>query len=222
VHTMCAATGTETAPSGWCITGCTLSAGGALQWCRDALFPGTGFEQLMAEAAAVGPGSGGLVFLPYLTGERCPYPDPLARGAWIGLTARHTRGHLVRAVVEGVTFTMGQILDIVRGMGVPVGTVRLGGGGAKSELWRQTQADVYGARVGVTSTDEGPALGAALLAGVGSGRWRNVEQACAATIRESEVRDPRTVEAYERAREVHAGLYADLKPSFAALGAVDS
>jgi xylulokinase len=219
---MCAATGTASDPRGWCITGCTLSAGGALQWCRDALFPGTAFEQLMAEARAVGEGSGGLVFLPYLTGERCPHPDPRARGAWVGLTARHTRGHLVRAVIEGVTFTMGQILDIVRGIGVPVGTVRLGGGGAKSELWRQMQADVYGARVAVTNTEEGPALGAAILAGVGAGQWGSVAAACAATIRETEVREPRRGGEYARAREVHAGLYADLKPSFAALGAIDA
>ena len=198
-----------------------MSAGGSLQWCRDALFPGVTFDELLAEAAAVPAGSGGLVFMPHLTGERCPYPDPSARGGWIGLTSRHTRGHLVRAVIEGVTFGMGQILDLMRGIGVRVDRVRLGGGGARSALWRQLQADVYGCPVAVTNTEEGPAYGAALLAGVGAGVWKSVAEACATAIRETAVLEPGRTEAYEPVRRVYGELYGDLKDRFAELLGVE-
>ncbi len=222
VHTMCAANGSAGKPGGYSITGCMLSAGGSLQWCRDALWPGESFDVLMAEAGKVKAGSDGLVFLPYLTGERCPYPDPTARGGWVGLTSRHTRGHLVRAVIEGVTFGMGQILDLVRSLGVRVERVRLGGGGAKSKLWQQLQADVYGCPVAVMNTEEGPALGAALLAGVGARVFASVEKACEATIREVDVIAPQSAEAYGPARRVYDAMYADLKQRFAELSAADS
>jgi len=223
VHTMCAATGTAARPGKWSVTGCMLCAGGSLQWCRDTLFPGMSYDQLIAEAAAVEPGSGGLVFLPYLTGERCPHPDPAARGGWIGLTSRHTRGHLLRAVIEGVTFGMGQVLDVVRGIGVEVSKVRLGGGGARSKFWRQMQADVYGAPVAMTNTEEGPAYGAALLAGVGAGVFESVEAACAAAVVETEVLEPgaEAVQMYGGVRGVYGQLYGDLKERFAALGEVE-
>lgn len=219
VHTMCAANGNERRAGAWCITGCTLSAGGALAWARSVLAPGASYDDLLAEAATAPPGCEGLVFLPYLTGERCPHPDPQARGGWIGLTARHTRAHLLRAVVEGVTFTMAEILDIVRGIGVRTDSVRLGGGGARSAFWRQMQADVYGAPVSLPTTEEGPAYGAALLAGVGAGAWTSVEEACDVTIRLTEERqpDPAASQRYRPAMEAHRRLYADLKEHFAEL-----
>lgn len=222
IHTMCAATGDARAPGRWSVTGCMLSAGGSLQWCRDTLAPGATYDGLMAEAAAVPPGSGGLVFLPYLTGERCPYPDPTARAGWIGLTSRHTRAHLVRAVIEGVTFGMAQVLDLVRSIGVQVQAARLGGGGARSILWRQMQADIFGCPVALTNTEEGPAYGAALLAGVGAGVFPSVESACESAIRETQQIAPGPdAPAYAPARAVYNSLYADLKDHFAALAAAD-
>jgi xylulokinase len=224
LHTMCAANGTSAHPGQWSVTGCMLSAGGSLQWLRNTLFPGVSYDELMKDAAAAPAGAGGLVFLPYLTGERAPYPDPTARGGWIGLTSRHTRAHLVRAVVEGVTFGMGQLLDLVRGIGVPVERARLGGGGARSAFWRQLQANVYGCPVAMTNTEEGPAYGAALLAGVGAGVFESVNAACAGAIRETGVLepDPAAQRAYAPVREVYARLYHDIRPRFDALGMIDS
>jgi xylulokinase len=222
VHTMCAANGTERRAGQWSVTGCMLSAGGSLQWVRNTLFPGVMYDALMTEAATAPPGSGGLVFLPYLTGERCPYPDPSARGGWIGLTSRHTRAHLLRAVVEGVSFGMRQVLDLVRGIGVEVRLARLGGGGARSKFWQQLQADVYGCPVAMTNTEEGPAYGAALLAGVGAGVFADVGAACAAAITQTEVLEPASGDAYGAAREVYGALYGDLKERFAALGRIDA
>lgn len=223
-HTMCAADGTGRTPGHWCVTGCMLSAGGALQWVHDRLFPEVPYERLLAEASAAPPGAGGLVFLPYLTGERCPHPDPEARGGWIGLTSRHTRAHLVRAVLEGVTFGMGDILDLVAGLGVGVETVRLGGGGAADPFWRQLQADVYGRPVALTAAAEGPALGAALLAGVGAGVWDSVAAACREAIVETERREPDTATAarYAEPRACYGALYRDLADRFGALGRIDA
>lgn len=211
-HAMCAATGTAASRSGWCATGCMLSAAGALAWARENIAPGVPFDSLIAEAERVPMGCEGLVFLPHLTGERCPYPDPSARGGWVGLTARHTRAHLVRAVIEGVTFTMGQILDIFRATGIRPERIRLGGGGAKSAFWRQMQADVYGVPVSLPNTEEGPALGAALLAGVAAGAWRTIDEACDAVIRETEVREPdaSAVARYRDIRSVHEKVYPAL------------
>jgi xylulokinase len=221
VLTMCAADGLANRVGHWSITGCTLSAGGALQWARDTIAPGVPFDTLMGEAAAVAPGCEGLLFLPYLSGERCPFPDPKARAGWIGLTARHTRAHMIRAVIEGVTFTMRQILDLVRNLPVEVARVRLGGGGNKSHFWRQMQADVYETPVAALNCDEGPAYGAALLAGVGVGHWPTVEAACAATIHETEVLNPNpaTAKLYHHPRALHANLYPQLKSTFDAIAA---
>ena len=214
LHTMCAATG----PDGWCITGVMLSAAGSLAWCRETIAPGIKFETLLREAAKAPPGCDGLIFLPYLTGERCPHADPHARGAWIGLTSRHTRAHLVRAVIEGVTFGMGQILDLVRGLGVQVSSVRLSGGGNRSPLWRQIQADVYGCTVSTTNTEEGgSAFGAAIMAGVGAGIWPGAAAACRETVKLKEtVRPSRKAAAkYARAKATYDRLYDDLKSRFA-------
>ena len=219
IHTMCAADGDTRRTGAWCLTGCMLSAAGSLQWARDRLFPGESIDRLIAEAATAPPGCEGLVFLPHLTGERCPHPDPLARGAWIGLTSRHSRAHLLRSVLEGVTFTMRAILDLFVETGIDATTVRLGGGGARSELWRQMQADIYRRPACLPNTEEGPALGAALLAGVAAGVWDSVPAACRACIRITETRepDPKTAEQYEPVREVYDSLYPRLRGAFHAL-----
>ena len=212
VHTMChAVAGT------WCVFGCMLSAAGSLQWFRDALAPKVPFDKLVDEAAEVLPGSAGLMFLPYLTGERCPYPDPQARGTFIGLTPQHRRAHLTRAVLEGVTFGMADQVRIMRdGMNIAMKSVRLSGGGAKSAVWRQLQADVYGTPVALTNASEGPAYGVALLAGVGTGVWKSVPEACAATIEQTESRKPdgKRKAFYARRHDVYASLYPALRDVF--------
>lgn len=227
VHTMCAADGTAGAAGHWSLTGCMLSAAGSLQWLREALFPDVPYERLLAEAEAVPIGAGGLVFLPHLTGERCPHPDPAARGGFVGLTSRHTRGHLVRAVVEGVTLTMRQILDIFGSVGVETTRVRLGGGGARTAFWRQLQADVYGTIVELPNTEEGPAFGAALMAGVGvgvgAGAWGTVAEACAVSIGLTETREPDPARAarYAELLTAYRPLYPALRGHFEALGGFD-
>lgn len=223
LHTMCAATGTARRPGGWSLTGCMLSAGGALRWARSVLAPGVTYDELVREAASVPIGAEGLVFLPYLTGERCPHPDPQARGAWIGLTSRHTRGHLLRAVLEGVTFGMTQMLDLMRAVGVDVRLARLGGGGARSALWRRMLADNFGTPCEVVGAggDEGPALGAAIMAGVGAGTFESAAAACRAVIPVvAEVRpDPAAAAAYARPRATYNHLYHDLRTTFTELAA---
>lgn len=210
LHTVACATGDATRPGAWCVTGCMLSAAGALQWCRDTIAPGAGYDDLLAQAARVRPGSDGLAFLPHLTGERCPYPDPDARGGWIGLTARHGRAHLVRSVLEGVAFTLARIMAIVREIGVPVQASRVGGGGARSPLWRQMLADCLRCPIASTNTEDGPALGAAILGGVAAGVLPTVEAACDAMIRQTEVLSPDASEPYAEAMAAHARLYDDL------------
>jgi xylulokinase len=170
-------------PGRWHLMGVMLSAAGSLQWYRDTLAPGVGFEALMDEAAGAPPGSGGLIFLPYLSGERTPYPDPLARGAWVGLTVRHKRSHLTRAVLEGVAFGLRDCFSLIQEAGLgTIQQVRVSGGGARSSLWRQIVSDVLGLELVTVNTTEGAAYGAAILAGVGTGIWPDVETACANLI----------------------------------------
>ena len=227
VHTMCSSVAGK-----WCVFGCMLAAGGSFQWFRNQLGQGEvaaakkakkdPYELLVAEAQLAPPGSEGLFFLPYLTGERCPHPDPRARGGWVGLTTRHTRPHLVRALLEGVTFGMADALRIMEGMGVAVDKVRLSGGGARSAFWRQLQADIYGRTVAVTNASEGPAYGVALLAGVGTGVWASVPQACAAAIRDTQKLRPskKLAADYARRHAVYQSLYPALHPSFDAIAAL--
>jgi xylulokinase len=177
----------------WHLMGVMLSAAGSLQWYHDRLAPERSFADLLEEAAAVPAGSEGLIFLPYLSGERTPHPDPLARGAWIGLTARHERGHLTRAVLEGVAFGLKDMFELMKSAGLgPIEQVRVLGGGAKSLLWRQVLADVLEAELVTVNTTEGAAYGAALLAGVGAGVWRDVDAACAQTIAVKEHVSPKS------------------------------
>jgi xylulokinase len=228
VHTMCHAV-----PGKWCIFGCMLSAGGSFQWLRNQLgAPEIAlakkrkvdpYELLVAEAAKAPAGCEGLFFLPYLTGERCPHPDPNARGGWIGLTARSTRAMLIRSVLEGVTFGMRDALEIMRQMNVPISQVRATGGGARSAFWRQLQADIYKSPIVLTNAAEGPAYGVALLAGVGIGVWSSVEQACKASIRHtSKVSGNKKASAlYDRHFATYDKLYGDLKERFAEIAGLD-
>ncbi len=184
LHTFCHAV-----PARWHVMGVTQAAGLSLRWFRDhfACVPtknGTDpYDQLTAEAAKVSPGSDGLLWAPYLMGERTPHLDSSARAALVGLTASHTQAHVVRAILEGVAFSLQDTFTIFREMKVPVKSIRLGGGGARSQLWRQIQADVYAHEVERVEAEEGAAYGAAILAGVGAGVWSSVDDACDAVVR---------------------------------------
>ena len=204
-------------PGMWHFMGVMLSAAGSLQWYRDTLAPGVSFDDLLREAESVPAGSEGLQFLPYLSGERTPYPDPLARGAWVGLTLRHGRGALTRALLEGVSFGLKDSFTLIQNAGLgEIRQVRASGGGTKGALWRQIMASVLEAELVTVNTTEGAAFGAALLAGVGAGAWRDVPAACAATIRitGSTRPDPAQVEAYRKAYPLYRELYPALKPGF--------
>jgi xylulokinase len=198
-------------PGRYCLLAVTLSAGGSLRWWRDQT--GLGYDELVAEAAAVPPGSEGLMFLPYLTGERTPHLDPAASGAFLGLTARHTRAHMTRAVMEGVLFSLRDGIEIVRGLGVVPAEVRAIGGGASSELWLRLQADVYGMPIHRMAVEEGAAYGAALLGHVVAGTFADVDEATAVVCTLDEVTDPvqADVERYAELYDVYRGLYATLR-----------
>ena len=199
----------------WHLMGVMLSAAGSLQWYRDTMAPGVSFEALLAEASRVPAGSEGLLFLPYLSGERTPHPDPNARGAWVGLTLRHTRGHLTRALLEGVAFGLRDCLALVKGMGVPVREVRASGGGVRSRLWRQILADVLGVTLDTVNATEGAAYGAALLAGVGAGAWQDVGQAARAVhVIGRTAPDPRLRGLYSASYLRYRALYPALKEGF--------
>ncbi len=212
LHAFCHA-----APGRWHFMGVMLSAAGSLQWYRDTLAPQMSFDELLREAGPVPAGSEGLQFLPYLSGERTPYPDPLARGAFVGLTLRHGRGHLTRAVLEGVSFGLKDSFTLIQNAGLgEISQVRASGGGVKSALWRQILASVLEAELATVNTTEGAAFGAALLAGVGAGAWPDVESACktAVKVTGSMMPDAAQVEIYREAYPLYRGLYPALKPSF--------
>jgi len=207
-------------PNRWHFMGVMLSAAGSLQWYRDTLAANMSFDELVAEAATAPVGSEGLIFLPYLSGERTPHPDPLARGAWVGLTLRHNRGHLTRSVLEGVAYGLKDGFALISGAGLgAIEQVRVSGGGAKSALWRQILADVLDAELVMVNTTEGAAYGAAILAGVGSGAWPNVETACSQLIKivDRVVPDKSRTDHYRRMHERYKDLYPALKPAFNAL-----
>lgn len=203
-------------PGRWHFMGVMLSAAGSLRWYRDTIAPGAEFDTLTAPAGSVPAGSDGLLFLPYLTGERTPHPDPLARGAFVGLTVRHTQAHLTRAVLEGVAFGLRDSFELMKGAGLSgVSQVRVSGGGGKSGLWRQILADVLAAELVTVNTAEGAAYGAALLAAVGAGQFPDVPTACAATIRITGSTTPTTNQAvYEGIYPLYRELYPALKATF--------
>ena len=211
VHTFCHAV-----KGAWHVMGVTQGAGLSLQWFRNQLAPGVEYDALTAEAAAAPPLSHGLYWLPYLMGERTPHLDANARGGWVGITAKHTRAELVRAVLEGVSYSQKDCLEIISGMGVSVEMVRVSGGGGKSPFWRQMLADIFGIRVATLETQEGSAYGASLLAMAGTGEFGSVEEACKATVRQVSTVDPRPHERtlYSRGYEVYRMLYPTLRPIY--------
>jgi xylulokinase len=228
LHTFCHAVRGK-----WHMMGVTLSAGGSLQWFRNtlcAIDAATAqrkklevYETLADEAKATPVGAEGLFFLPYLAGERTPHADPNARGAFVGLTLKHARGHMIRAVMEGVTYSLRDCLEIIEEQGVVIDQVRASGGGAKSKFWRQMQADVLGKTVVSMAADEGPAYGVALLAAVGAGEFRDVVEACDATIKtRGELKTGVAAKRfYHRAFPVYRELYPSLRDSFAAISRLE-
>jgi xylulokinase len=216
LHAFC-----HSVPETWHLMGVMLSAAGSLQWFRDTLAPDLSFDELTAGAAEVPAGAEGLLFLPYLTGERTPYPDPLARAGFVGLTLRHSKAHMTRAVLEGVAFGLRDSMELMKASGLgEIRQIRVSGGGAKSALWRQILADVMGSELVTVNTTEGAAYGAALLAGVGAGAWASVPEACAAAVRVVDRVAPQSdvVAVYERAYPLYRRLYPALKPTFDAVG----
>jgi xylulokinase len=211
VHAFCHAV-----PERWHMMSVMLSAAGSLRWFRDALAPGVAFDELVASAADVPAGSEGLLFLPYLTGERSPHPDPLARGAFVGLTLAHDRRHLTRAVLEGVAYGLRDGLDLMTDAGMPAPSqIRASGGGTASPLWRQILADVLGAEIATVNTTEGAAYGAGLLAAVGAGWFPSVDAACEALVTATTAATPGPdAPAYADAHAIYRDLYPALAPSF--------
>ena len=213
LHTFCHAL-----PGRWFVMGVTQAAGLSLRWFRDQFAcPANGnsdsYEQLTAGAANIPPGSDGLLWAPYLMGERTPYLDPNARGMLVGLTASHTRDHVIRAILEGVTFSLRDTFTIFKEIEVPVETIRLGGGGARSQLWRQIQADIYGHQVEIVEAEEGAAYGAAILAGIGAKAWPSVDAACDAVVRvASRVSpSPDNMQVMEKAYASYRRIYPAMK-----------
>jgi xylulokinase len=228
LHTFCHAV-----RGAWHMMGVNLSSGGSLQWFGEQLCQAEitaakkskadPYEKLSSEAEKVAAGSQGLFFLPYLSGERTPHADPDARGCFVGLTLSHTRGHLVRGVMEGVTYSLRDSLAIIQELGVPVKQIRVSGGGSKSPLWRQMQADVFGHKVCTINAEQGPGYGVALLAAVGAGTFKNVPEACAATIRvvkETRV-DKKAAKVYDAAFPEYQQLYRSLKDDFKRIAALN-
>jgi xylulokinase len=217
VHTFCHAV-----PGKWHVMGVTQGAGLSLQWFRNQLAPGAAYDALTAEAAQSPAGAQGLFWLPYLMGERTPHLDALARGGWIGLTNKHVRADLIRSIVEGVSYSQRDCLDIIEGLGVPVNSVRASGGGAQSPFWRQLLASILNKRVVTLETQEGSAYGAALLALAGSGEYASTQEVCRAAIRETDSVSPRAADAafYGKAHKVYQSLYPALKPAYRDIAAL--
>lgn len=206
LHTFCHA-----APNLWHVMGVTNGAGLSLRWFRDTFTPGVSYDELAAAAAAIPAGSDGLLWTPYLFGERTPHLDPQARAAFVGLTASHTRAHCVRAVMEGVAFSLRDTFSLFDDLKIPVNRIRLGGGGARSPLWQQIQADIFGHPVELLAAEEGGAFGAALLAGVGVGAWPSVEAACSATVKVAQQIHPRNATVMDKAYQQFKQLYPALR-----------
>ena len=227
VHTFCHAV-----PGAWHVMGVTQAAGLSLKWFRDnlcgaeietAALMGVDPYMLMdKEADAVPAGSEGLIYLPYMMGERSPHLDPNAKGVFFGLSARHDKRAMLRAVMEGVVYSLRDCMDIITGMGIDVTEVRASGGGGKSELWRQMQADIFNKTITTINSPEGPALGVAMLAGVGTGVYASVAEAAEAVVQRNSTCDAkaRNVETYNRFYKVYKDLYPALKRQYGALAEV--
>lgn len=223
LHSFC-----HTVPGQYHLMAVTLSAGGAFRWLRDVLRESDSGEEILSydemtqAAAMVPPGAEGLLFLPYLTGERTPHLDPLARGGLIGLTSRHTAAHIIRAVMEGVVFSLRDGLEIMRSLHVPISQIRATGGGGKSPLWRHMQADIYNADVATLRAEEGPAYGAALLAGVGAGVFNDVYDAVDRCVAVADITapDPEAQQQYDKVYAVYRGVYGALRDTMHQLAEV--
>jgi xylulokinase len=211
VHTFCHAVRDK-----WHVMGVTQGAGLSLQWFRKEFAPGLSYDELMAEAAESPPGARGLYWLPYLMGERTPHLDAAARGGWIGLTAKHTRADLIRALIEGVAYSQKDGLDLVTALGVNVTSLRASGGGARNRVWRQILADVFRKPVVTVASTEGAALGAAILAMVATREFASVREACSAIVRDQETLDPgaEAMKIYAAGHPIYQSLYPALRPLF--------
>jgi xylulokinase len=211
VHTFCHAV-----KGAWHVMGVTQGAGLSLQWFRNQFVPGAEYDALTSEAAGAPAGSQGLFWLPYMMGERTPHLDSTARGGWMGVTAKHTRADLIRSLLEGVSYSQKDCLDIIEQLGATVESVRASGGGARSPFWRQLLADIFSKRVVTLASQEGSAYGAAILAMTGTGAYGSVPEACRAVIREVESVLPRPHESqlYRRGHEVYRTLYPTLRPIY--------
>ena len=218
LHAFC-----HSVPGKWHLMGVMLSAAGSLRWFRDTVAPGEDFGELVAAAADIPAGSDGLLFLPYLTGERTPHPDPLARGAFVGLTVRHTLPHMTRAVLEGVSFGLRDSFELMKGAGLAnINQVRISGGGGKSPLWRQILADIFDAEIVTVNTAEGAAYGAAVLAATGAGAFSSVEEACDNIIQITGRTTPgENVAVYQEIYPLYRDLYPALKASFEAIAKIN-
>lgn len=214
LHAFC-----HSVPGKWHFMGVMLSAAGSLRWHRDTFAPGEDFGDFVAKVADIPAGSDGLIFLPYLTGERTPHPDPLARGAFVGLTVRHTLPYMTRAVLEGVSFGLRDSFELMKNAGLEnITQVRVTGGGARSPYWRQILADVLNVELVTLSSEEGAAFGAALLAATGAGAFESVPEACKQVIQITGRTVPsENVGTYEKVYPLYRGLYPALKPTFKAL-----
>ncbi|MFK7801176.1 MAG: xylulokinase [Anaerolineae bacterium] len=210
-------------PDKWHLMGVMLSAAGSMRWHHDTHAPQSSYDDFVAPTAEIPAGSNGLLFLPYLTGERTPHPDPLARGAFVGLTVRHTQAHMTRAVMEGVAFGMRDMFELMKEIGLSkVSQVRVSGGGSKSPIWRQILADSLNAEMVTVNTAEGAAFGAALLAAVGAGNWSSVPDASQAVVRVTGRTRPGTdVAVYDEAYQIYRNLYPTLKATFGQLSHFD-
>jgi xylulokinase len=210
-------------PQMWYLMGVTQAAGLSLRWARDTIGggPATDYDALVAEAATITPGAGGVLFLPYLQGERTPHLDPRARGAWLGLTAAHGRGHLLRAVLEGVAYSIKDGFELLTEQGLPLDQLRLTGGGARSAMWAQIFADVLERPITTLAADEGPAFGAALIAGTAAGLYPSLPEACTRTVRLGAHIDPdaATRDAYRRQYSSYRAAYPALRALMHQLGA---
>ena len=214
LHTFCHAI-----PNRWHVMGVTQAAGLSLRWLRDTFFEarsqsaGEIYDHMTKEAAQAPAGSEQLLWAPYLMGERTPHLDPAVRGALVGITASHKRAHVIRAIMEGVAFSLNDTFQILETMGIPIECVRLGGGGARSPLWRKIQAEVYGREVEILAAEEGAAYGAAILAGVGAGLWPSVDAACQSVVHVSErvTPDPAHVATMQAQYERYRRMYPAIK-----------
>lgn len=228
IHTLCHAV-----PGKWHVMGCTQGAGLSLKWYRDnfchaemdaadgmSVDP---YYLMDQQAAKIAPGCEGLMYLPYLMGERSPHNDPNAKGVFFGLSAKHTKYDMLRAVMEGVSYSLNDCLAVVKEMGIDASEVRASGGGGKSKLWRQMQADMFGCDINTINVSEGPALGVALLAAVGAGIYNSVPEACEATIKVKETMKPiaENVDTYKKYFPIYQNVYKALKPQFEAVANVD-